>query len=443
MRDSLQHPTRLVPLAFLVAIAIGTALLMLPMARAGDGSAPFLVALFTATSAACVNGLIVVDTPTYWSGFGQVVILLLFQVGGFGIMAGATLLGILVTRRLRLATRLLAQTENRGLVMGDVFGILRMVLAVTLSVEAIVAVILTLRLHYGYGEDWGTALWHGIFQAASAFNNSGFSSYSDSLIRFALDPMILVPMMFAILVGGVGFPVLHDLRRETWRPGRWMLHTKLTLLGTAILLPAGFVAILLYEWNNVATLGQFGIGGKFLNALFHSVTLRTTGFNTVDVAAMTPSSFVVSYVLMMIGGGSAGTAGGIKVGTFLILGLAVWAEIRGDADVNAFGRRVSGDVLRQAVTVVLLAIGLVSLAILALLGLSDFSLTFLMFEAISAFSTTGISTGITGQLPAAAQVIIIGLMFVGRIGTITIATGLALRARARPYRYPEERPIVG
>ncbi|MFN3460511.1 MAG: TrkH family potassium uptake protein [Oceanibaculum sp.] len=443
MRDSLQHPTRLVPLAFLVAIAIGTALLMLPFARAGDGSAPFLVALFTATSAACINGLIVVDTPTYWSGFGQGVILILFQVGGFGIMTGATLLGLLVTRRLRLATRLMAQTENRGLVIGDVFGVLRMVLAVTVTVEAIIAAILTLRLHYFYGEEWGEALWHGIFQAVSAFNNSGFSSYSDSLVHFALDPLILVPMMLAILIGGIGFPVVHDLRRDPLRPSRWTLHSKLTLLGTAFLLPLGFLAFLVYEWNNAATLGQFGTGGKLLNALFHSATLRTTGFNTLDVAAMTPSSFVVSYALMMIGGGSAGTAGGIKVGTFLILGLAVWAEIRGDADVNAFGRRISADVLRQAVTVVLLAIGLVGLAILALLGLSDFSLTFLMFEAISAFSTTGISTGITGQLPPAAQGIIIGLMFIGRIGTITIATALALRPRARAYRYPEERPIVG
>jgi trk system potassium uptake protein TrkH len=443
LRDSLQHPTRLVPLAFLVAIALGTLLLMLPIARADPGSAPFLVAFFTATSAACVNGLIVVDTATYWTGFGQVVILLLFQVGGFGIMSGATLLGVLVTRRLRLTSRLVAQTENRGLVIGDVFGILKMVLVVTLVVEASAATLLALRLHYGYGEAWGDAIWHGIFQAASAFNNSGFASYSDSLMGFALDPMILVPIMISILIGGIGFPVLQDLRFHATRPARWMLHTKLTLLGSAILLPAGFLAFLFYEWNNPATLGQFDLGGRLLNALFHSVTLRTTGYNTLDVAAMSQSSFAVSYALMMIGGGSAGTAGGIKVGTFLILGLAVWAEIRGDTDANAFGRRISPEVQRQALTVVLLAVTVVGLAILALLGLSDFSLTFLMFEAISAFSTTGISTGITPDLPPPAQLIIIVLMFIGRVGTITIATALALRARQRPYRYPEERPIVG
>ncbi|MBL8710250.1 MAG: TrkH family potassium uptake protein [Rhodospirillaceae bacterium] len=416
---------------------------MLPAARAEAGSAPFLVALFTATSAACINGLIVVDTPTYWSFFGQMVILALFQVGGFGIMSGATLLGVLVTRRLRLSARLTAQTENRGLVFGDVKGVLKMVLVVTVLVELAVAAILILRLRHGYGEAWSEAIWHGFFQAASAFNNSGFSSYSDSLVHFALDPIILVPMMLAILIGGIGFPVLHDLRRDVTRPARWSLHTKLTLLGTAILLPLGFLAILIYEWSNPATLGQFGWGGRALNALFHAVTLRTTGFNTIDVAAMTPSSFGVSYALMLIGGGSAGTAGGIKVSTFLVLGLIVWAEIRGDPDATAFGRRLSDDVQRQALTVVLLAVGLLFCATLMLLGLSDFSLEFLLFEAISAFSTTGISTGITGQLPPAAQCVIIMLMFVGRIGTVTIATGLALRSKQRPYRYPEERPIVG
>ncbi|WP_374370570.1 TrkH family potassium uptake protein [Dongia sp.] len=443
MRDSLQHPTRLVPLAFIAAIALGTFLLMLPIAKAGSGGATFLVALFTATSAVCVNGLIVVDTPTYWSGFGQGVILVLFQAGGLGIMSGATLLGVLVTRRLRLTTRLVAQTENRGLAIGDVFGILKMVIAVTFATEALVAVILTLRFHFGYGETWGNALWYGIFHAASSFNNSGFSTYSDSLVRFALDPLILVPVMLSILLGGIGLPVLYDLRRDPGRPVKWSLHTKITLLGSAILLPAGFLAFLFYEWNNPATLGAFDGGGRMLNALFHSVTLRTAGFNTIDVAAMTPSSFVVSYALMLIGGGSASTAGGIKVGTFLILSLIIWAEIRADADASAFGRRLSSDVQRQALTVVLLTVVVVFCASLALLALADFRPSFLIFEAISAFSTTGISTGITGKLPPAAQCVIILLMFVGRIGTITIATALALRPRQQPFRYPEERPIVG
>jgi trk system potassium uptake protein TrkH len=430
-------------LAFLLAIALGTGLLMLPAARAGEGGAPFLTALFTATSAVCVTGLIVQDTPTYWSGFGQVVILVLIQVGGFGIMSGATLLGLLVTRRLRLSTRLVAQAETRSLALGDVIGVLRLVLLVTVGVELATAAILTLRLRHAYQEPWADAAWNGLFQAISAFNNAGFSTYSDNLMSFALDPLVLGPIMAAVILGGIGFPVLHDLRRNGRRAGKWSLHTKITLLGTALLLLGGTAAILAYEWSNPATFGPLDPAGKLLGAVFHSVMTRTAGFNSLDVGKMQPETLAVSYGLMMIGGGSAGTAGGIKVTTFLVLGFVVWAEIRGEPDVSAFGRRISRDVQRQALTVVLLAVGLVGSATLLLLTVSDVALDEVLFEAISAFATVGLSTGITADLPPAGQVILVVLMFLGRVGTITVATGLALRSRQRPYRYPEERPIVG
>jgi potassium uptake TrkH family protein len=430
-------------LAFLVVILLGTGLLMLPVSRADPGGAPLLTALFTATSAVCVTGLIVQDTPTYWSGFGQGVILALFQVGGFGIMSGATLLGLLVTRRLKLSRRLIAQAETKSLSLGDVAGVLRLVLLATVTIELLTTALLALRLRYAYGSSWGDALWHGLFQAVSAFNNAGFSTYSDSLTSFALDPLVLVPIMTAVVIGGLGFPVIFELRHGLRHPARWSIHTKITLFGTAFLLILGLAAVAAYEWTNPATLGPFGWSEKLLNAVMHSVMTRTAGFNSIDVGGMRTETLAVSYALMLIGGGSAGTAGGIKVTTFFILGIVVWAEIRGQADSNAFRRRISPDVQRQALTVVLLALGAVGTGVLVLLSVTSFPLRDVLFEVISAFATVGLSTGITADLPPAGQLLVIALMFIGRVGTITIASTLALRERNTPFRYPEERPIVG
>lgn len=443
MPAALTHPARLVPLAFLLVIALGTALLMLPIARAGAGGAPFITALFTATSALCVTGLIVQDTATYWSAFGHGVILVLVQVGGFGIMTSATLLSMVVARRLRLSTRLTAQAETRGLALGDITAVLRLVAVVALVTQGALAASLALRLRYGHGEPWADALWDGLFHAVSAFNNAGFSTYSEGMARFALDPLILLPVMLGVVLGGIGMPVLHDLRRAPRTPARWSLHTKLTLAGSALLLPAGLLATLLFEWSNAATLGALEPGMRVLHAGFHSVMMRSGGFNAVDVGQMRDQTLGVTSALMLIGGGSAGTAGGIKVTTFLILLLIIVAEVRGEPDSVAFGRRVSPEVQRQAVTVILLAVGMVGLGTLLLLSLTTLQLRDALFEVISAFATVGLSTGVTAQLPPAAQALLAALMFVGRVGTITVATALALRGRRNPYRYPEERPIVG
>lgn len=443
MRHPIQHPARLVPLAFLVVILVGTALLMLPFSRSGPEGAPFLTALFTATSAVCVTGLVVQDTPTYWSAFGQGVILVLFQVGGFGIMTGATLLGLLVTRRLKLTSRLVAQAETKSLSLGDVTGILRLILIVTATVELLTAALLALRLRYAYDTPWEDAAWHGLFQAVSAFNNAGFSTYSDSLSSFALDPAILAPIMVAVVIGGLGFPVLFELRQGIRKPARWSIHTKITLLGTAFLLVLGIAATATYEWTNPATLGAFDWPEKLLNATSHSVMTRTAGFNSIDVGSMRIETLTVTYALMLIGGGSAGTAGGIKVTTFFLLGFVIWAEIRGHNDATAFNRRIGTHVQRQALTIVLLAAGMVGAGVLILLSVTSFPLQDVIFEVVSAFATVGLSTGITGDLPPSGQLVIIVLMFVGRVGTITLASALALQERYIPFRYPEERPIVG
>jgi len=440
---SLRNPARLVPIGFFITILFGTALLMLPMAQAGPGGAPFLTALFTATSAVCVTGLITVDTPTYWSNFGQGIILFLIQIGGFGIMTGATMLGLLVTRRLKLHHRLLAQAETPTFSLGQVSSVLKLVLVTTVVVELVVAAVLTARFSVHYQQSAGEAVWNGVFHAVSAFNNAGFARFSDNVMGFALDPIILFPLMIAVILGGIGFPVLYELRSELFCPARWSLHTKLTLLGTAILLVTGFASVLAFEWRNPGTLGPMGLAGKFQSALFHSVVTRTAGFNSIDIAQLRPETLFLSDALMLIGGGSAGTAGGIKVTTFLVLGLIVWAEVRGEPDASAFGRRISTEVLRQALTVVLLAVGIVGASTLILLSLTRFGLSEVLFEVVSAFATVGLSTGITPKLPPGGQLALILLMFIGRVGTVTVATALALKTSPRPYRYPQERPIVG
>lgn len=440
---ALRHPVRLIPLGFLAGIAVGTLLLLLPIARAGPGGAPLLVALFTATSAICVTGLAVVDTGTYWSPLGQLIILLLIQIGGLGIMTAATLLGLIVSNRLRLGRRLLAQAETRTMALGDVSEALRLILMVVLSVQAVIGVALFLRLHFGYDEPIGTAAWNGLFHAVSSFNNAGFARWSDSVMGFASDPLMLGPLMIAVVLGAIGFPVLYELKREPWTPRTWSLHTKLTLVGTAGLLFVGTVAVLAFEWGNDRTIGDMSFAGQLLNALFHSVVTRTAGFNSVEVGAMRPETLLVTDVLMLIGGGSGGTAGGIKVTTFIVLGLIVWTELLGEKETHAFHRRIPSEIARLALSVVLLALMAVGAGTLILLSVSSFELGPVLFEAISAFATVGLSTGITAQLPPGGQVTLIFLMFIGRVGTLTAAAALVLRSKPRPYRYPEERPIIG
>lgn len=416
---------------------------MLPISRAGPGSAPFLTALFTSTSAVCVTGLIVEDTPVYWSSFGQGVILMLFQIGGFGIMAAATLLGLLVGRGFRLSDRLRTQVERSYFDLSDARSVLRLILVVTLLVEGALAAILTTRLHFHYEQDWPMAVWHGVFHAVSAFNNAGFSTYSDSLMGFQSDWLFLLPIMIAIVVSSLGFPVIHELRTRLRGAGPWTLHSKITLWGTVVLLLAGFIAVLAAEWGNPLTLGPMGIGEKLLNSAFQSVTTRTAGFNALDIGAFREETLAVTYILMFIGGGSAGTAGGIKVTTFFLLAIVVWSEARGERDAALFGRRIGTPIERQALAVALLSIALIGIGTIVMLAVTDHPLTAVMFEAISAFATVGLSMGITGQLPPSAELVLIILMFIGRVGTITIATALAMGRGRTAFRYPEERPIVG
>jgi potassium uptake TrkH family protein len=431
-------------LAFLGAVAVGTVLMMLPAARADPGHAPFVTALFTAASAVCVTGLSVVDTPTYWSVFGQVLITVLSQIGGFGIMTMATLLSLLVSRRLGLRSRLLAQTESAGLFGGNLGGVLLRVALVMLCSEAAISVVLTLRFWLKYDYSFGRSVWEAVFHAVQAFNNAGFALYPDSLVRFVGDAWICVPLALGVLGGSIGFPVLFELAREWRKPGTWSTHTRLTVWGTVGLSLIGFLVFLSFEWSNPHTLGPLGIPAKMLAAFTQDVMTRSGGFNSINLGGMNTETIAVTNGMMFIGGGSASTAGGIKVTTFFLLAFVIWAEVRGEPDVTIRNRRIAEETQRQAITVALLGVALVSAGTLALIGLTqDIPFDRALFEVTSAFATVGLSTGITGTLPPSAQVVLVILMYVGRVGTIAVGTAIALNTRRRLYRYPEERPLVG
>ncbi|GIF72035.1 TrkH family potassium uptake protein [Asanoa siamensis] len=444
MRRTLQHPARLVPLAFLGAVVVGTLLMMLPAARVEPGATPFVTALFTATSAVCVTGLAVVDTATYWTGFGQVLLTVLTQIGGFGIMAMATLLALLVSQRLGLRSRLMAQAEDSSLLLGDVRRVLGRIALTMATFELAITVVVGARFWLAYDYPIGKATWYGLFHAVQAFNNAGFALFSDSLVGFVDDPWICVPLAIGVIAGGIGFPVLFELYREIGTPSKWSTHTRLTVFGGIVLLIFGFVSLLGLEWDNPGTLGPLGVGEKILAAFFQDTMTRSGGFNTVDVGAFHTESLALSTALMFIGGGSASTAGGIKLTTFFLLAYVILAELRGEPDVTIGKRRIAESTQRQAMTVALLGVGLVATGTFALLeATTGVSFEDALFEVTSAFATVGLSTGITPGLPHAGQLILVVLMFIGRVGTIAVGSAIALNTQRRLYRYAEERPIVG
>lgn len=444
-RSLADHPARFVVSAFVAAIVVGTGLLLLPWSTVDGQRTDVITALFTATSAVCVTGLGTVDTGTHFSGFGQGVLVVLVQLGGLGFMTMASLIAMLVSNRLGLRMTLVATAERRTLNLGDVRRVLGGVAVVTLAMEVVVAVVLAGRFRWGHGYRWDDAAWHGVFHSVMAFNNAGFALYRDSFNGFATDPVVTGALMAAIVVGGLGFPVLVDLfqrrGRRVWR--HLSLHSRLTLASTAILLVVGFLVVLGFEWGNPATLGAHGTGGKVWLSVFGSVTPRTAGFHTITPGAMTDEGLLGTMALMFVGAGSAGTSGGIKVGTFALLTLVVLAELRGQRDVVAFGRRIPEAVQRQAVTVVLLAVGVVAVTTVVLLSVTDFGLRDAGFEAVSAFGTAGLTTGITSALPGSGQLVLTVVMLVGRLGPVTLGTALVLRARTARIRHPEEVPLIG
>lgn len=437
------NPARLVPLAFGAAIVVGTLLLMLPISSATGSWTPLIDALFTSTSAICVTGLTTVDTGTHWSLLGQIIILLLIQVGGLGIMVAATVIAVLFARRLGLRARLALQTETHALTSGDIRRLVVRIVLFSLVVELVLAVVLAIRLWSAYGLSAGDAVYTGVFHAISAFNNAGFSTYPDNLVRFAHDWAFLLPVCIAVIVGGIGFPVIFELRRRWRRPRSWSILTRITVVMTIVLLILGTVFLWAEEGSAGGTLSGGSPAQGLLGAFTMSVMARTAGFNIVDMSQLSPEALFSTDILMLIGGGSAGTAGGIKVTTIGLLAFVVWSEVRGRQDVEVGMRRVTSANQRQALSIAALGLTAVIVSAFLLLAVTTVAFDAALFEVISAFATVGLSTGITPELPDTGKILLIILMFVGRLGPLSVASAFATRERPVRRRYPEERMIIG
>lgn len=437
------NPGQAIATLFAGAIAVGTALLSLPISSASGQRTDFVDALFTSTSAVCVTGLVTVDTGSHWSVFGQCVILLLIQLGGLGIMTAATIVLLLFFNRMGLRARSAIQVETKSFAATDLRGVVRRIVIFSLAIEFVLACVLAVRLWSRYDYSIPQALYDGVFHSVSAFNNAGFGLYPDNLMGFVNDPLILGPIAIAVVIGGLGFPVVFELLRVWRRPSRWSVLAKVTVVMTVFLIGFGSVAFYLAESSNPATLGGLSGPNAVVAAIFTAIMPRTAGFNAVDIAALTPESLALTNIFMFIGGGSAGTAGGIKVTTVGLLAFVVWAELRGRTHVSIARRTVPSVNQRQALSVATLGILVVTVAFLTLLALTDDTPDAVLFETISAFGTVGLSTGITAGLSDPAKLLLVALMFIGRLGPLTLASALALRERPDRTRLPEERIVVG
>jgi trk system potassium uptake protein TrkH len=432
---------------FAILISVGTVLLMLPIATNSGAPSRFIDALFTATSAACVTGLVVVDTANHWSPFGQVVILVLIQLGGFGIMAGSTLLLFLFLRRTTLRDRVLVQESLGGLHLGKVTTLVMRIAIFTAVCEVVGAVILSIAFMAGpeAGPKWHPmGIWWGIFHSISAFNNAGFDLTGgfQSLIPFRDDWVVLLTHGMLLVLGGLGFAIVGDaIGRRRWT--RMALETKIVIASTVVLLVGGTVLIGLIEWTNPATLGALPAEQRVLNAFFESATLRTAGFTALDTGALVESTLFVVMALMFIGGASGSTAGGIKVNTLAVLVIAIISTVKGEPSATAFGRRIKHAIVYRALAVLILALGFVFLVGLGLTLTTEATFVQTLFEAISAFGTVGASTGITPDLSDPARLITSFAMFVGRLGPLTLVLALAARAHAVSYRPAVESVRIG
>jgi Trk-type K+ transport system membrane component len=449
--------TKLIAIAFTVLILIGTALLMMPMSSNTGTVTNFFDALFVATSAITVTGLATVDTAVHWSTAGHVILALLVQIGGFGIIGFATLVGYLLEGKISLRSRLSVFSESSATKQSDVKSLLKNIAKLMIFFQLVLFVFLFFRFLTEYQYPVDEALAHGAFHAITAFNQAGFSLYTDSLIRFASDGWIIYPVFIIATMASLGFPVLAELRdrlklrmyvmfskeADYSMPRQWSLNTRIVLWASLLLLVVGASGIAIAEWNNPATLGMMDPFQKLVSSMFTSSMTRSTGLNSIDTAAMDSGTWIGMNILMFIGGASASTAGGIKIGTAVVLFYIVLTEIRGDAAVNVGNRRLPRSMQRQALTILTIYSLVIIGSLLLLRFTTQFSTDQLLFEIISAAGTVGLSTGITPDLPQHAKFLLSLLMLFGRLGPIVVATSLALRKTKRHFEYPRESPLIG
>lgn len=454
-------PSRVVIGVFLVLTATFTILLMQPNASASGKATPLVDALFTAVSAVSVTGLSTVDMGSHWSPLGEVIVVLAFQIGGIGALTLASILALVVTRKLGLRQRILAASDTnlygpnprnisgdkQAIGFGDVGSLLKSVALSLIVIEATLTVLISARL-LAEGMSFSHALWNGYYLAASSFTNTGFVPFSDGLDSFATDPYMLAVLSVGVFLGSIGFPVIFALYRYVvkggWKAHRRLgLHAKLTLITSLVLVIFGWVLIGGLEWNNDATLASLSAGDAIMSSGYTSIMTRSGGLGILDTANMNGSTLLIIDMLMFVGGGSASTAGGIKVTTLAVLFLAAYAEARGNEDMQAFGRRIPVQVLRLAVSIVIWGTTLVLTASVIILHITNAPLEHVLLEVISAFGTCGLSVGLSETLPPAGKVVLAITMWAGRVGTVTLAAAVASTSRKTFYRFPEERPIVG
>lgn len=439
-------PMKFIALTFALIILLGAVLLTLPVASRSGVSCGFRPALFTATSATCVTGLVMYDTWSQWSGFGQIVIISLIEIGGLGFMSVASLMFFFLRKRIGLKERMIMA---QALSLNDMDAVLRVqktVLVGSLSIEAIGALILTLRFWPEYGL-WNAAKW-GVFHSISAFCNAGFDIFGcftpgASLMEFQSDPIILLTLGSLVILGGLGFFVWEEVARKR-RFRDFSVYTKLVLIATAILLVSGTVLTLLTEWSNPGTLGPMSFGEKLLNGFFQSVTLRTAGFAAIDQGKLTDAGKGIAMIFMLIGGSSGSTAGGIKTVTAMVLWLFIATRARGKSTVSVFHRSVPDSQVLDAMTIATIVVVLALLGGIFISATSPISFTDALYESVSALATVGVTTGVTTSLSIPAQLLIIVYMYFGRVGVLTISLGFLLGDRAEErFRYAQTNLLIG
>lgn len=436
-------PPQIIVIGFALIICFGAGLLMLPISNSDGAFLPFIDAFFTAASATTVTGLVVVDTGTAFSLFGQLIILLLIQVGGLGFMTMATLIALAFKRRISLKEKLILQESMNQSSMEGIVRLIRRVLLYALTIESAAAVLYTIR--FAFDMPLGRAIYFGIFHAISMFNNSGFDLFGNyqSLMTYIADPAVNLITMFLIVTGGLGFIVISDLIDYPKRR-RLTLHSKVVLTMSGFLIMSGALVILIFEFTNINTLGALDWSGKLWSAFFQAVTPRTAGANTLDIGSLRQATQFFILILMFIGASPSSTGGGIKTTTFMILLGAVVSMIRGRSELVIFRYRLAQERIFKAVTVTMLALFLViGVALILSTTEKDASFLSVLFEATSAFGTVGLSMGITGDLTTVGKLIICFTMFTGRLGLLTLAYALVPKKGKQLYRYPEGKMIIG
>ncbi|WP_309573367.1 TrkH family potassium uptake protein [Deinococcus sp.] len=442
---SRRSPPQLIALSFAVGILIGALLLWLPVTHAVGKSVNFVQALFTATSALCVTGLNVVDPVTTYNRLGQVIILLLIQLGGLGIITFGTSFALLSRRRVNFSERIRLAQQVSALSAGDVLPLIRNIFVYTFGIELVGAALLA--LHFVPREGWSTGLFYALFHSVSAFNNAGFALYSDGLLGFVGDPLVSMVVAALIILGGMGFLVQLNVvgYLTSRRRNRLLIHSKLVLTMMTALLVLGTLAYLGLEWSNPHTLGPLPLWNKVLASFFQSVTTRTAGFNTLDYSLMGLPALFITIMLMFIGANPGGTGGGIKTSTFYVMMASAWSMVRGRRHTSLFGRSIDTETVLRAMTVGLLSLGLVNVMFLLLLLFNtnkDVPFVQLFFEAVSAFATVGLSMNTTPLLNPDQHVVLILLMFLGRIGPLTFAVAFSRPESRELVRYPPDKDIL-